>query len=784
MNTTGNKHIGDKTTFWKLLKEDYSKNVLIPTIQRDYTYGSKIYETEKVLDKMLEDIKNALFKPNNPELSMNFIYGYTQDKINYVPLDGQQRLTTLYLLHYYAALYNSDADFDTLKKFSYATRETTKNYCECIISNHDRIIEELINGKRNIKEAIEDLPWYIPDFEYDPSIRSMQVVLERIQNEFDDVKYELWEKLTADNCPVNFYILDFGTFGLSDDLYVKMNARGKKLTEYEIFKSMFLKHIEVNLNAKALQKEIALKFDNSWTDLIWGCFQKENLKAVDDAYIRLLKLVFRLLSGLKEDKDYIENPNLDSKSIEDYLTDTDDIKFIASFIDTFNNKCRQGKGNYEVTLRSEIRDLISNDIKTYTKYINIFIRCIEGFNVTNAELLIVYAQYLAFKLLSENKTDIEQIRINMRHLRNLVENSNDEIRAANMHFLLKGVELVIKGKMDRNDTYKFNKNQWHEECEKHEHIDNWKKLWKYEEHSILRGALSVFWDDQKPNLSDDDILNKVIKRLDKFSYVFSTPKIDVSHTQEYYNDDDKLIRAALLTVKDYSQSPKARPEYKIIGNMPACWRLMFVKSEQRINQKTIIDVIDTIDVQGDVKEQLQGMIDSYLENPNKDTRDWHYYAIKYKDFSYKSNMYSNRYGYFYDYSVRDANKTNSIEIAMLQSTQFGTSNRAWYLLPFILFSRNKDKYDLFMGDHAANEEESYIRFTIDSNEYLMNIWCEGWRIYGMSKQFADETGIPCEEKIEEDFSYLLCSPAEHEDFIEWAEENILKQLEKVPGFKK
>ena len=257
-----------------------------------------------------------------------------------------------------------------------------------------------------------------------------------------------------------------------------MNARGKKLTEYEIFKSMFLKHIEVTLNDRELEKETAFKLDNSWTDLIWGCFAKDNLKAVDDAYIRILKLIFRLISGLKGDTEYNEKPNLDLGTIEYCLTNTYDVKFIESFIDLFNNVCTNVKGSYDDNLTSAIRNIIGNDITINTKYINIFIRCIVGFNVTNAELLIVYGQYLAFKRLYENKTDIENTRLNMRHLRNIIENSNDEIRASNMHSLLKGVEIVIKGEMDRNVTYKFNKNQWCEECEKQEHIEYWKRLWK------------------------------------------------------------------------------------------------------------------------------------------------------------------------------------------------------------------------------------------------------------------------------------------------------------------
>ena len=101
-----NNKIGSKISFWALLSGERANNVLIPSIQRDYTYGAQTEDTDKVLDNLLQNIENVLFGTRQdveslPELTLNFVYGYMQDDVNYVPLDGQQRLTTLYLLHLY-----------------------------------------------------------------------------------------------------------------------------------------------------------------------------------------------------------------------------------------------------------------------------------------------------------------------------------------------------------------------------------------------------------------------------------------------------------------------------------------------------------------------------------------------------------------------------------------------------------------------------------------------------------------------------------------------------------
>ncbi len=72
----------------------------------------------------------------------------------------------------------------------------------------------------------------------------MLVVLDRIHETFGH-QTDLWDKLTSCDCPINFYILDFGRFDLSDDLYNKMNSRGKPLTSFEIAIAKLLQKSEM-----------------------------------------------------------------------------------------------------------------------------------------------------------------------------------------------------------------------------------------------------------------------------------------------------------------------------------------------------------------------------------------------------------------------------------------------------------------------------------------------------------------------------------------------------------
>lgn len=766
----GKERIGEKKSFWGLLNEEQSKNIMIPAIQRDYTYGSKTENTDKVLNNMLDNIKKALYHetPDNEEMTMNFVYGYTEEDVNYVPLDGQQRLTTLFLLHYYAALFSNAGDFEKLRRFSYATRETTKSYCQAIIEHHVEIREHYESVKA-LADTIKDMPWYLPSYDSDPSIRSMQVVFGRIEERFLQYKESLWEKLTREDCPVNFYKLDFGPFGLSDDLYVKMNSRGKKLTEYEIFKSMLLKHIEKELHEKDKKRELAVKFDNVWTDLVWESIgrpsEESSLESIDKAYIRLLRLMLRWLSYKHCSQD--TNPKLNASSIVKYFDEMQYVIQVENMLDVFS----WVKTNYG-SVQNGI-DNVLESLKLIVKERNAFSNCLQGKNVTNGDFLLFLGIFYALRQIKEDNNKLNDVRLGLRHLRNLIENSDDEIRDEKMPRLVIEVEEIMAGKLRLKQNVAFNTNQWDEEREKEAHRKEWVELWNYEEHYLLRGSLSAFASNQTLNLSDADELGKLKRRLDNFHYVFD----------KEYQKNDHLIRAAFLTVKDYSQYMGKYENYRIIGNIPLCWRDMFIKNDRRKNQEAVIEIIERFNPDGvPIKDKLSSIINEYLNDPEVDKTDWRFYAIKYREHTYKAYTHNAGYGYFY---VDKNASLNTLETAILQSSGFGYSNVAWYLLPMILKERNENKYNITLATHAAREEEENIYIHTETNVFQLGISQNGWYVMGMPKEDAIGYGIRnIPSSVNSDIPYFYVIPDKNQDYIEWAENHIFKPLESISGFKK
>ena len=91
----------ETTTLKNLLSENNPygiSGITIPRIQRAYAQGRSDAHAVKTRERFLSAIHNGLI---NNGLTLDFIYGNIQNG-QLIPLDGQQRLTTLWLLHWYA----------------------------------------------------------------------------------------------------------------------------------------------------------------------------------------------------------------------------------------------------------------------------------------------------------------------------------------------------------------------------------------------------------------------------------------------------------------------------------------------------------------------------------------------------------------------------------------------------------------------------------------------------------------------------------------------------------
>lgn len=274
-------------SFWRFLKEC---KIEIPIIQRDYAQGR--VGKEELRKSFLRDLKEAL--GTNKQMKLDFVYGTNENGV-LIPLDGQQRLTTLWLLHWYIAYRAEKLDVTTierLRKFSYKTRVSSRQFCEKLAG-----FSELPPGDLDIASHIKNQIWFRRSWQHDPTIQSMLRMLGgTLDNSLDGIDGvfkchyidclecrrplydEYWERLTSNDCPIVFHHIDLFGIRHPDSLYIKMNARGKPLTSFENFKADLVDHIkrrgesEKSDDWKSLadiKNGFVINFDRDWLNKIF-----------------------------------------------------------------------------------------------------------------------------------------------------------------------------------------------------------------------------------------------------------------------------------------------------------------------------------------------------------------------------------------------------------------------------------------------------------------------------------------------------------------------------------
>lgn len=150
-------------TFWRLVNE---YTIKIPIMQRDYAQGRISENVTAIRTELLDSIYNALINEKN--MDFDFVYGTFKNGILY-PLDGQQRLTTLYLLHWYIACKEGSIEEarEVLQNFSYETRISSREFCEKLID-----MDYIPEGGISPSEYIKDQNIYFDIWDMDPTIVS------------------------------------------------------------------------------------------------------------------------------------------------------------------------------------------------------------------------------------------------------------------------------------------------------------------------------------------------------------------------------------------------------------------------------------------------------------------------------------------------------------------------------------------------------------------------------------------------------------------------------------
>ena len=306
------------------------KIIEIPKIQRDYAEGREIESIEKKRLAMLMDMLDVVTGTSS-HLSLDFVYGI-QSPLKFFPLDGQQRLTTLFLLYWLFGRNDDIRDSQNHSLFVYETRTTSEEFCHWLVNqNAIDIIERwkiVVDEKRNkniqnkalwetfsdengvvdkianrLRFPLEKVPSLVDffmgedgfkwDWHLDPTIRSMIVVMESACKILSQNGVDLGAIDNANLDKITFGILDNLDCD-GDALFEKMNARGKALSSFDLLKSSLEEELEIQ--ESAIINDWRREMDGSWIDYCWDVSdipEEPTLQDVEKVEKRLERLLIR-----------------------------------------------------------------------------------------------------------------------------------------------------------------------------------------------------------------------------------------------------------------------------------------------------------------------------------------------------------------------------------------------------------------------------------------------------------------------------------------------------------
>lgn len=764
-------------TFQELITK-YKIN--IPIIQRDYAQGR---EEEKLKrDSFLDSIFKHL--TCDDQMDLDFIYGRIKGK-TFFPIDGQQRLTTLFLLHWYISLKEEIEikEKNKLIKFAYDTRISSREFCERLVKEEIRIPS--VANENNFSEMITNYYWFRDSWTKDPTIKAMLIMIQAIHEKFLEVQpnHNLWEKLTNQRI-ISFETLDLGAkgFELTDELYIKMNSRGKQLTPFENFKANFIQFIDGKYEDQKLKHPVkgqisysgyfSYKIEKEWMDLFWAFRGKahnvDNLFMNWFAYVAELCFFKSNLSAKNEDF---------SKSIKQYevvFSDEENLLFLFNSLDMMyeialdNKDVVKEKMNlfFESIFTTKEKEDYDDKITLFwnsPNELNLFENCInKGVNEENRNKILLYC-IIHYLIKVKNEYSENGLKSYCRVLRNLMQairqrnntEFNPNVRMPNF-----GNYWLLFSQLESEDVY----------ATLQKSLDN-KGGTQITDTSLENEAIKA-----RLRMSDK-VVNNAITSLEEFKYLGGLiqqlkPADNVSKLVNYslaikeiWSDEvsDTLKIQAMIACGFegfHTKDCKMGGTY-FFGKMDN-WLTILTIDDEEIS-KNILHLMDTYLEEKSTSKStqviLKEIVDKWLINNNKD-RSWKYYFLKYDTFTSKLNYFA----WPNDYQIRLLSSTSANPLV------------AYHINPYILTVCNliADKTICDAGD-CYHQYSGYSPLVL-KNGITMDLQPNGWLID--YKDFTIPSLVHNKFNIIENDSQYILTETDKLDIIEVAV-NFISELNKI-----
>ena len=527
-----------KYTLLNFLKSEYSDAISfeIPIIQRDYAQGRSDERSKEIRKTFLGSLIAAVENYPQKNIELDFVYGKRNKNKVYL-LDGQQRITTLYLLHWYLAQRLQKPSLLKDVALSYRVREYADEFTQKISDESTQI-----DFSSSIpSQAICNCTWFFDAWKHDPTVKGMLNTLDTIHELLKDKeinKERYWQPL--EEGAVTFYWLDLEEHQLTDELYLKMNARGKQLSNFENFKASLVKRVadngwEENIDEK---DSFSFKMDTIYTDLFWE--YRGEVNVIDYEVTNFFAGMAMIGYALKENseaqqkriQELFKNPL--SVRVEDF--EKSDFERFTSYLDFYS-------AVENISIETELWKYYNTDNKR-----GLFEEFIKDENketekkydgATYPQRVLFYALSELF-MKSEDKNNISEDFI--RVIRNIVENATID----SAQTFVGAIKLMSELLKEVQDIYwylsktaihpNFASYQVTQEKQKAERIvanPEWKDvIWEAEDHPMFKGNIGFLLLE-----TEDDL------PLFKKRYEVAKEMFDENGVKGKYRENALLIRA-------------------------------------------------------------------------------------------------------------------------------------------------------------------------------------------------------------------------------------------------
>lgn len=771
-------------TFWELIKEFH---IEIPIIQRDYAQGRKGNKTENIRLEFVKVLRAALL-PDANKLHLNFVYGKVSSNKRFVPLDGQQRLTTLFLLHWYLAKMTGE-DKMILTNFSYQTRPSSKDFCQALINEPLTLSE----GEK-LSEAIQDASWFFNYWEKDPTVEAMLNMLDTIQAAFkEDTLKKLqayWTKLITQK-QIHFEFLDLEKFNLTDELYVKMNARGKGLSPFENFKAWLMEYVENKENQIVISEENKDWKDNldiKWADLFWNNKGDGNY-TIDEAYMNFFRNMFQIFYVQGNDIIQKENRGLnevDKVEKEDVLEkarklvfDKNDNFISNDFYTSLKilDKCIDplfkaidvlAKHEGDIKIPKTVTKIeTKTELDFFRNADNSVFKDFVSNDATYADKTRFYAM-LQYLLHQKGNFDRGKFISWMRVFRNLINNS--DINLGNFYNILKSIDGIAnysENIYEYSDKIKelvgFDGTQIKEEIRKANFIKVTKAeflLLKFENHNYFKGRINFLLEmvcSEYHEEYDEEFIALLEEYGNKSAAIF---------THKLKGDKEYLLERALLTYEYFDENCEYyidnHKSYLIPTNNE---KLNFVQMNSKDKKRNKIptwknDFLTNSEKLDDFRffldsltkgEEIEGLREK-IKNCKFKPSDWRYHIIHFVENIAYCNQGFIHYNSSKDILLLKESQLNFSNSELYSSGFFETYFPKWEAKEFDILPFTNFKYKAVVG---TSERPRVI-----INKFIRNTYHYGIDIYFANEKyhlrFYNKNEPIIEDNIKEKLNELTC----------------------------